>query len=57
MKYTGVFLSLALAQILFAVPAVAFSFGTKPEEVYRELAAMLNPEGIPYGDVSAEIDP
>lgn len=34
--------------------AVAFSFGTKPEEVYRELAAMLNPDGIPYGQVSAE---
>lgn len=34
--------------------AVAFSFGTKPEEVYRELAEMPNPDGIPYGQVSAE---
>lgn len=34
--------------------AVAFSFGTGPEDVYRELSVMLNPDGIPYGQVAAE---
>ena len=33
---------------------VLFSFGSQPEEVYYELAPMLNPDGVPYGDIPEE---
>ena len=29
--------------------SVVFSFGEKPEEVYKELAPMINSKGLPYG--------
>ena len=29
--------------------SVVFSFGEKPEEVYKELAPKINSKGLPYG--------
>ena len=38
--------------------AVAFSFGYGPEEVYNELASMINSNGEPYGyDVEEALAP